>query len=112
MGSVVGTIKDAIKNEKEVGVLKIKTYRPFPEKAILNVIQKAKYVAVLDKAISLGHIGPLASDLMAITQGKIKAKIQSFIVGLGGRDITRNTIKTIIAEVKKGNENTKFIRSV
>ena len=109
MGSVVGTIKDVVDKNSRVGVLKIKTYRPFPADEILKVIKKAKYVAVLDKAITLGEMGPLASDIKASAQGKIKAKIQSFIVGLGGRDITGEMVKGIIEEVKKGDGGVKFI---
>ena len=120
MGSVVGTIKDVVDktqiatNKKrmatnKIGLLKIKCYRPFPEKAILDIIKKAKYIAVLDKAISLGHIGPLASDIKSIAQGKIKSKIQSFIIGLGGRDVTEEMIKKIIAEIEKRDDEVKFI---
>jgi len=114
MGSVVGTVKEYVDNNKtllgdKVGVLKIKTYRPFPNKEILKAIKNARYVAVLDKSISLGNIGPLASDIKSASQGKIKAKIQSFIVGLGGRDITAKMIKKIITEVKNNIEDTKFI---
>jgi len=119
MGSVVGTIKDAADEYNKVGlpavalakvgVLKIKTYRPFPTDEILKIIQKAKYVAVLDKAITLGQIGPLASDIKAVAQGKVKAKIQSFIVGLGGRDVTGEMIGRIIKEVKKGSDGVRFI---
>ena len=64
---------------------------------------------MLDKAITLGEIGPLASDIKAAAQGKIKAKIQSFIVGLGGRDITGEMIEMIIKEVKKGDDGVRFI---
>ncbi len=109
MGSVIGTIKEVADKTKGVGALKIKTYRPFPEDAIFNILKKAKYVAVLDKSISLGHIGPLASDIKSAMQGKIKAKIQSFIVGLGGRDITKEMIGGIVREVKKGDGGVKFI---
>ncbi|MFH1233491.1 MAG: pyruvate ferredoxin oxidoreductase [Patescibacteria group bacterium] len=128
MGSVVGTIKDTIDNfppdkahlsfppdkggQRGVGVLKIKCYRPFPEKEILDILKSAKYIAVLDKSISLGHIGCLASDVKAVCQGKIKAKIQSFIVGLGGRDITCTMIKKIIIEARKKNNRTKFIGKI
>lgn len=119
MGSLVGTIKDAVLNSKKeklsaissskVGVLKIKTFRPFPEDDILNIIKKAKYVAVLDKSISLGNTGPLAGEIKSIAQGEIKAKIQSFIVGLGGRDITKKLINNIVEELKKNTNKTKFI---
>jgi len=125
MGSVIGTIKEVIdklsppplnlplsKGERKrgsVGALKIKTYRPFPAEEILRIIKPAKYIAILDKAISLGHIGPLAADIKAAAQDKIKVKIQSFIVGLGGRDITKEMIKKIIAEVEKNDDEVKFI---
>lgn len=98
MGSVVGTIKSAIENEKNVGVLKIKTFRPFPTEEILNIIKKAKRIIILEKAISLGHIGPLASEIKAISQGLIKTKIENHTIGLGGRDITEEMIKNIIKE--------------
>ena len=109
IGSVVGTVKDTIESEKNVGVLKIKCYRPFPEKEILSIIQKTEYVAVLDKAISLGGLSPFGIDVLAVAQGKTKVKIKNYIVGLGGRDITKKMIKNIIVDVKKGNEKLKFI---
>ncbi|PIR13402.1 pyruvate ferredoxin oxidoreductase [Candidatus Falkowbacteria bacterium CG11_big_fil_rev_8_21_14_0_20_39_10] len=109
MGSLVGTIKDVADKNRKIGVLKIKTYRPFPAEEIFNIIKKAKYVAVLEKAISLGHTGPLASEIKAVAQGKANAKIQSFIVGLGGRDITGEMIEKIIREVKKGDDEIRFI---
>lgn len=108
-GSVVGTIKEVIDEIKGVGILKIKTYRPFPEKAIFEILKKAKRVAVLDKSISLGEMGPIASDIKASLQGKTKAKIQSFIVGLGGRDITKDLIRGVIGEVGKGDEGVRFV---
>jgi pyruvate ferredoxin oxidoreductase alpha subunit len=115
MGSIIGTIKEVADEHNisffkdKVGILKIKTFRPFPAEEILKVIKPAKYIAILDKSISLGHIGPLASDLKASVQKKFNGKIQSFIVGLGGRDITKKIIKKIIEDIKKNNNETKFV---
>jgi len=122
MGSMVGTIKEAVEGLNssprlirrgaggEVGVLKIKSFRPFPNEDIIKIIGKTKYVAVLDKSISLGHIGPLAGDVKSVAQGKVRAKIKSYIVGLGGRDITKDMISDIISDIaKKNNEEIKFI---
>ena len=86
------------------GFLKIKTFRPFPSEEILNIIKKVKYVDVIEKAISLGHIGPLSSEIKAITHGNTKAKINSYILGLGGRDITAKMIKTIINKKSSADE--------
>jgi len=113
MGSAIGTIKAALspltRGDGGVGVLKIKCFRPFPAEQILKIIKSAKNIAVIDKAITLGQIGPLASDLKAAAQGKISANIGSFIMGLGGRDITTEMIKKIIKLANKKSNEAQFI---
>jgi len=113
MGSVIGTIKDTLslprRGQGELGVLKIKTYRPFPAEQILKIIKPAKNIAIIDKSISLGHLGCLASDIKAASQGKIKANLSSFVVGLGGRDVTKDIIKKIIKQANKKSDKAIFI---
>jgi pyruvate ferredoxin oxidoreductase alpha subunit len=111
LGSVVGTIRETIKNDKKVGVLKIKTYRPFPSEAINKFILRAKNVAVIEKAISFGHFGPVFSDIKAGLP-KNNLNISNYVVGLGGRDVTAKMIKEIIASAKKNNKQTKFIGKI
>ncbi|MBM3244453.1 MAG: pyruvate ferredoxin oxidoreductase [Candidatus Omnitrophica bacterium] len=101
MGSVCGSIKDVVdelrSKGKKVGLLKIVSYRPFPVDAICNSLKDVPKVAVLDKAVSLGSYAPLASEIRSAFFGKKKAPkvISSFIAGLGGRDITKDSIKEI-----------------
>ncbi len=116
MGSLVGTIKDAVdeinrgKLTGSVGVLKIKCYRPFPAEEIIKILIGAKQAAVLEKAISLGATdGPLALDVKAAAKNRIKTKIRGFIVGLGGRDITKEMIKKIVKHTDKAKNETEFI---
>ncbi len=124
MGSLVGTIKDTVDDYKQnkslfdggVGVLKIKSFRPFPSEEVLNIVKKAKYVAVVEKAISLGSIGPLALEIKNAVQGKTgpfdklrATKVSSFVVGLGGRDITKEMIKKIIKNARQANGKAEFI---
>jgi len=111
LGSVIGTIRETVKNDKKIGVLKIKTYRPFPADEIVKILQKVKYVAVIEKAISLGQAGPLFSDIKAALPAN-KLKINNYIVGLGGRDVTQKMIKSIISDVKKNNNKIKFIGKI
>lgn len=101
MGSVVGTIKSAIEKEKDVAVLKIKTYRPFPKNEIKNIIKNAKNIAVLEKSLSLGSFNPLYLDLSTC---KEKQVMKNFIGGLGGKDIKENDIKKIIKNFEKYKE--------
>lgn len=113
LGSVIGTIKQTLfllrRGQGEVGVLKIKCFRPFPADEILKVIKTAKNIAVIDKSISLGHLGTLASEVKAIAQGKINANISSFITGLGGRDVTGKMIKNIIKLADKKSDKAVFV---
>lgn len=117
MGSLVGTIKDTVDNFNKkmqltgkVGILKIKTFRPFPTNEILKQIVNAKYVGVVEKAVSLGaDNGPLGLDIKAAAKNKLRTKIQDFIVGLGGRDITDKTIIDIIAAVKQKSDQARFL---
>jgi pyruvate ferredoxin oxidoreductase alpha subunit len=119
MGSVVGTIKDIIDEKKSaggilapgVGVLKIKIFRPFPADELLKTLKMvgAKNIAVAEKAMSLGYAGPLYIDVKAALQGKIVAEIKNFIIGLGGRDVTKEMIREIIGKATGKDGEIKFI---
>lgn len=100
MGSVCGTIKDVVDSMrskgKKVGLLKIITYRPFPIEAIYQALKDIPRVAVLEKAVSLGSYSPLLSEIRSIFSGKNKSPVVSgFTIGLGGRDITIDSIKEV-----------------
>lgn len=121
MGSVVGTIKEVIDENRgasglfgasgSVGVLKLKTFRPFPEKDIIKVLKDigAKNIAVVEKAVSLGNAGPLFIEVRSTLQGKIAANASNFIIGLGGRDITKKMIKNIINLAAEKGDEVRFI---
>jgi len=110
LGSLGGTIQAAIKDLKNVGLLKIKAYRPFPVEDINKIIKSAKHIAVLEKAISLGQGGPVYTDLKAAISGQ--KHIKNYIVGLGGRDISEKTIREIIKDAPKNNQTLKFISKI
>ncbi len=106
IGSVIGTIKDAVDEENEksasshikVGVIKIRTFRPFPDEEILSIIKKtgAKKIITLEKSISLGAKGILETEIKSSLCGKINIAVKSIIEGLGGKDITKEMIKKIL----------------
>lgn len=101
MGSVCGTIKEVVDElrtkGKKVGLLKVMTYRPFPYQEIYERLKNISRVAVLEKALSLGSFAPLSAEIKAVFFGKKKKPqvISSFIAGLGGRDITKDSVKEI-----------------
>lgn len=113
-GSVLGTIKDVVddlrKNGVKVGVLKVRCFRPFPASEIINNLKKAKYIGVIEKCLSIGNEGILVNEIKAaVFDAKLKGKISSFIVGLGGRDVTKDNILEIISATKKGKNKINFV---
>ncbi|MDD4980727.1 MAG: pyruvate ferredoxin oxidoreductase [Candidatus Omnitrophica bacterium] len=115
MGSVCGTIKEAVDAQrakgKKVGLLKIISYRPFPYSRVYDMLKDVPKVAVLDKAVSLGAYAPLAVEIKAAFFGKKKTPkiISSFVAGLGGRDITLESIRDIFAKLNQKEVNLEFI---
>lgn len=113
MGSVLGTIKDAVdelkKTGKKAGVLKVSSLRPFPAEEIIKEIAGKKNIIVIDKSISLGEEGILAGELKRCLYGKSKANILSVIMGLGGRDITKEMIKKVLGQASYYKKGTVFV---
>jgi pyruvate ferredoxin oxidoreductase alpha subunit len=106
MGSICGTIKDAIDEMRaageKVGLLRIRIFRPFPSEEIAQALSKVKRVAVLDKNISLGAKG--GATVLEVRDAMYGSTIpvHGYVLGLGGRDIRKKDIKEIVSLVKKG----------
>lgn len=107
MGSIVGTIKDVVDKLRaqgvKVGVLKVRSFRPFPAEAIKNAIKGAKVVVALDKNISLGlNEGALFTETKgSLYNTNVNIPIIGFMIGHGGRDIPMSTMEAIVDEAKK-----------
>lgn len=113
MGSVLGTIREAVeelkKAGKKVGIAKISSLRPFPTEELLRLIGDKKRILVIDKSVSLGEDGILAGELRRSFYGRSKAKITGVIMGLGGRDITKEMIKKSLIAASKSEGKTIFV---
>lgn len=115
MGSLVGTIKDLIdqleEEGKKVGLLQICSYRPFPRKEIYNTLKDKMNIVVVEKSISLGRGGILASDVRwSFPRAEKKDRnISSFIAGLGGRNITKNDLRYMVEKVEKEPVELEFL---
>ncbi|MCX9024846.1 MAG: pyruvate synthase subunit PorA [Candidatus Methanoperedens sp.] len=106
MGSVIGTIKDTIDNLRtegeSVGLLKVRSFRPFPVEAIRKALKNAKIVITLDKNISVGkNEGALCTEVKAcLYNTDNRVPVIGFMLGHGGRDIPMQMIKKIINKAK------------
>ncbi len=112
LGSVAGTVKDFINREApDCGVIKLRLFRPFPQKELVSLLADVPYVAVLDKNISLGQEGILATEIKSLfaSTNKRPKKIMSFVAGLGGRDIAAAQLRKALAQVKKEAKEPVFL---
>jgi pyruvate ferredoxin oxidoreductase alpha subunit len=102
MGSVIGTIKDVIdqarSEEVKVGLVKVRTFRPFPVEEIHKAVANAAIVVTLDKNISLGlNEGALCTEVKSCLYNTDNTvPVLGFMLGHGGRDIPMKTIRMII----------------
>lgn len=107
MGSVVGTIKELIdqleEEGKKVGLLQICSYRPFPRHEVYRALKDKMNIVVLEKCISLGRGGILASDVRwSFPRAEKKDRdISSFVAGLGGRNISIDDLRYMVEKVGK-----------
>ena len=99
LGSVIGTMKVVIDEMREmgskVGVLGITSFRPFPLDAVRNALGKVPKVVVVERAFAPG-IGGIVSSNVRTALSNIPVSIATAIAGLGGRPITRDSIRGII----------------
>lgn len=95
IGSVSGTIKEAVdklRNEgKNVGLLKIRLFRPFPYEEVAKALQGAKDIVVMDRNLVFGAKQVLATEIEQATGKKVK----SVVYGLGGRDVFEKQIEEL-----------------
>ena len=101
LGSVNGTIKEVIDEMRDegasIGSVSICSFRPFPLAALRAVLEKASRVVVLEKCLAVG-LGGIVSDGVRKSLSGIVLHGYTVIAGLGGRAITRGSLKRLFRE--------------
>jgi pyruvate ferredoxin oxidoreductase alpha subunit len=105
LGSVLGTIEDVVDDLREQGVrigcLGIKTFRPWPGAEVCETLCHASRVVVLEKALAIGLGGIVSQNVHSALEGHDTA-IHTVIAGLGGRPITKTSLRRLLGEVVDG----------
>ena len=109
MGSVNDTIEETVdhllKQGKKVGLVKVRLYRPFSAKALVEALPKSvKRIEVLDRTKEAGSIGePLYLDVVAALRDTEFANVPVFTgrYGLGSKDTTPKDIVAVFENTEK-----------
>lgn len=101
MGSLLGTIKDAVDDLREaglkIGVIGLTCFRPFPFAAVREALSQVKKVLVIDRMVGAGEGGAVALDVMKAIRG-LPIEQYSVIAGLGGRAVRKQSFADIFTK--------------
>jgi pyruvate ferredoxin oxidoreductase alpha subunit len=107
LGSTAGTVKTVVdelrlKNVK-AGLLKIRTFRPFPAEEIAEALAKVKAIAVMDRSLSFGGNGGAVyhETRHALYDLSTRPLMVNYIHGLGGRDTSPSQISRIFEDLQE-----------
>ena len=106
IGSAAGTSKEAIDQMREagdkVGLVKVRSFRPFPAEEIGKALKGCKAVAVMDRSEAFStNGGPLGAETMqAMYQYGCDALAIDIMYGIGGRDVKVEDIKGVYETLK------------
>ncbi|MCW1296860.1 MAG: pyruvate ferredoxin oxidoreductase [Candidatus Parvarchaeota archaeon] len=103
LGSLCSTAKVVVDNLREkVGIVRVRSFRPFPSNELRDICSGVKAIAVIDRAFSYGHAGVLYNEVKsALYDLKERPKISNFVIGLGGRDVRKEDIEFSIKNADK-----------
>ncbi len=111
MGSIVGLLRkvvEELRNEgMSVGLVKLRTFRPFPVQELRKSLENAEKIIVIDRSVSFGYEGNLSIELKSALYG-MSPEVISFILGLGGRDVSKDFLKELVKNTILGKEKGGF----
>lgn len=106
LGSMTGAAKDAIDEARaageKVGLIKIKTFSPFPVAALKHALRSVRALGVVDRSVAFRwNCGPMFQETLGVLY-RLGRHIpaQSFIGGLAGADLTTAIFHRVIDETR------------
>ncbi len=108
LGSACGTVRSEIECMREagipIGMIKLRSFRPFPAAELVRVLEGVKVVAVMDRSDSFagGMGGPVFMELRsALYDMPNKPQVINYIYGLGGRDLSIELTQKVINDLEE-----------
>jgi pyruvate/2-oxoacid:ferredoxin oxidoreductase alpha subunit len=101
--SITSTARVALESLRKkghrAGLLKIKTFRPFPAEEVQEVLNGVSKVAVVDRNISIGKEGIFCHELKAALYSlNSRPIIFGYIAGLGGTDVSPEILEGMVMD--------------
>ncbi len=106
MGTIASTAREVVdrlrEKGKNVGVAKLRVFRPFPTKELRELASKVHTIGILDRSYTFGERGPAGQEVKGALYGVANPPLmKDYILGLGGRDITPEILEMIYDDMYK-----------
>ena len=93
MGTIASTARPVIdqmrSHGKKVGLVKLKTFRPFPDDEFRELATRHKAIGVIDRNVSIGGGGVVYAELRsALYDLEDRPRVLGFHTGLAGKEVT------------------------
>ena len=111
MSSVTTTVKGVIKKYPDVGLLKLRLFKPFPKKSIIEELKDLPgdaVIACIERNFMGDNEGAIMKEMQHALYGQ-NYKMYDFYTGVGGKDVPPVTIEKILYKIRNritdGKEN-------
>ena len=100
--TLTGTAKAFVQQAPDVGLIKIRLFRPFPSEALRKAVKDFKKGVIIDRNLSPGAGGIFAQEIRASLYGtEEQISLVSVIGGLGGVDVTVEHLDALVHRVRE-----------
>jgi pyruvate/2-oxoacid:ferredoxin oxidoreductase alpha subunit len=101
-GTLAGTVKAFVQENKSVGLVKVRLFRPFPVRELRKALKGFKKAVVIDRNLSPGAGGIFAQEIKsALYSGRKRIPVVSVIGGLGGVDVTKEHLDRLVSGIRQ-----------
>jgi pyruvate ferredoxin oxidoreductase alpha subunit len=97
IGTIGDTALELLDDERDLLLVRVHAFRPFPSAELAAVLSHASSVCVVDRASAFGSLGPLGGDVRSLG---LDAAVTNFIGGIGGMEVTPATLRWALRETR------------
>lgn len=99
IGTIADTALELLEDDPDLLVVRVHAFRPFPSAALAAALERCGHVSVVDRAAAFGSLGPLGAEVRALELGHDR-RVADFVCGVGGTDVTPDTLRWILEETR------------
>jgi pyruvate ferredoxin oxidoreductase alpha subunit len=102
IGTIGDTAQELLPGDEDLLVVRVHAFRPFPASKLSAALSGVQRLAVVDRAPAFGSLAPLAGDVASSLDPARRQAAASYVCGLGGTEVTPDTLRWILEQVRSG----------